>query len=145
MPIATLADRLEGRPIEEKQAKMLAREAADFISQAHDIGDRGDYQRAVDLCDAACKDFSLAYRAFQEFQDRRTFCAPLDATIFTKHFFAAKLYDEEGKPAEVLKEIEAAREIYETSLKVHPDLFLPSFDRYLEEMEELERKAKEIN
>ncbi len=68
--VISLADRLEGRHIEEKQAKMLTKEAADFISQADDMEAQGNYQRAIDLCDAACKDFSLAYRAFQEFQDQ---------------------------------------------------------------------------
>jgi hypothetical protein len=139
--VISLAERLEGKEIGEKTIRLLAKEAWDFVQQAHEMEAEGDYEKAIAYCEAACQNLSLVYNSPEEFEEKRLVTAVLDSTRFTQHVFAAKLYEKMRKYGDVLKEVKNAREIYERIKEKH-EPFHPSFQRYLDELDNLESKVK---
>ncbi|MBW2965966.1 hypothetical protein KY342_02575 [Candidatus Woesearchaeota archaeon] len=139
--IVSLAERLKGKELGERSIKMMAKEAKSFVEQAHEMEADGDYEKAIAYCEAACEDLAAVYRFPEEFEDKGLASAILNSTRFTQHFFAAKLYEKKKRYGDVLREVKSAKEVYKRIKEKH-ELFHPSFQRYLDELENLESKVK---
>jgi len=139
--VISIAERIKGKNIGEKSIRLLAKEAKNFIQQAHEKEADGDYEKAIAYCEAACQDLSLVYNTPKEFEDKGLVTAVLNSTRFTQHVFAAKLYEKKRRYGEVLKEIRSARRVY-TIIKELKGPFHPSFEKYLDELDNLEQIVK---